>query len=73
VEEKKLEQLRTARRAQLDIDFGDTSVASIRLRQKESKQRRIDEVFADWAAYVRDTLTTEDAAFLRVAAVFRGE
>jgi superfamily II DNA or RNA helicase len=72
-EEQKLEHLRVARRAQLDIDFGDTSLAGIRLRQKESKQRRIDEVFADWTAYVRDTLTTEDAAFVRVAGVFRGE
>ena len=30
-------------------------------------------MFANWTEYVQDTLTTEDAAFLRVAAVFRGE
>jgi hypothetical protein len=37
------------------------------------KERHIDRIFADYTAYVQDTLTTEDAAFIRVAAVFRGE
>jgi Helicase conserved C-terminal domain len=72
-ERQKLEGLRAAKRQQLEIDFGEGAVAGIRLRQKQARERRIDAVFASWTAYVQDTLTTEDAAFLRVAAVFRGE
>ena len=45
----------------------------VRLRLKQAKERKIDAMFANWTEYVQDTLTTEDAAFLRVAAVFRGE
>jgi hypothetical protein len=72
-EREKLERLRTAKKQRLDLDFGDSGLAAVRLRLKQSKERKIDAIFADWAAYVQDTLTTEDAAFLRVAAVFRGE
>jgi superfamily II DNA/RNA helicase len=72
-EREKLEGLRSAKKQQLNLDFGDGALAAVRLRQKQSKERKIDAIFADWTAYVQDTLTTEDAAFLRVAAVFRGE
>jgi hypothetical protein len=72
-ERQKLESLRTAKKQQLEIDFGEAALAGIRLRQKQVRERKIDAIFADWTAYVQDTLTTEDAAFLRVAAVFRGE
>ena len=71
--EAKLSALRTAKQRQLEIDFQDGSLAGIRLRQKEERQRRIERIFAEWAGYVRDTLTTEDAAFVRVAAAFQGE
>jgi superfamily II DNA/RNA helicase len=72
-ERQKLEKLQIAKKQQLDMDFGDGGLAAVRLRQKQAKERKIDAIFADWTAYVQDTLTTEDAAFLRVAAVFRGE
>ena len=65
--------LRTAKKQQLEIDFGDGTAVGIRLRQKQVKERKIDAIFTNWTAYVQDTLTTEDAAFLQVAAVFRGE
>jgi hypothetical protein len=37
------------------------------------REREIERIFDDYKKYVQDTLTTEDAAFIRVAAVFRGE
>jgi hypothetical protein len=69
----KLEALRAAKHHQLDLDFHEANLSGIRLRQKQMKERRIDGLFADYTAYVQDTLTTEDAAFIRVAAVFRRE
>jgi hypothetical protein len=69
----KLEHLRKAKQLQIDFEFGDADLVPLRLRQKHSKQARIDRLFNQHQAYVEDTLTTEDAAFLRVAAVFRGE
>jgi len=71
--EAKLKTLRTAKQRQLEIDFQDGLTAGIRVRQKEERQRRIDRIFTEWSSYVRDTLTTEDAAFVRVAAAFQGE
>jgi len=72
-ERKKLEALQTAKKQQLEIDFGEGAAVGVRLRLKQARARKIDDIFAHWTAYVQDTLTTEDAAFLRVAAVFRGE
>ena len=69
----KLEGLRKAKQAQIEFEFSDADLVPLRLRQKHSKQARIDRLFSQHRAYVEDTLTTEDAAFLRVAAVFRGE
>jgi hypothetical protein len=68
-----LDSLRTAKQRQLDLDYDQGQLAGIRLRQKQQRQSRIDRIFAEYTQYVRDTLTTEDAAFVRVAAVFRGE
>jgi hypothetical protein len=72
-ERQKLEALRTAKKQQLEIDFGEGVAAGVRLRLKQAKERKMDAMFASWTEYVQDTLTTEDVAFLRVAAVFRGE
>lgn len=71
--QQKLEHLRAAKYHQLAIEFEEENLAGIRLRQKQVKERKIDHIFADYTAYVQDTLSTEDAAFIRVAAVFRGE
>jgi ERCC4-related helicase len=71
--QQQLERLRAAKHQQLALDFHEENLAGIRLRQKQVKERKIDRIFADYTAYVQDTLTTEDAAFIRVAAVFRGE
>ena len=69
----KLESLRVAKHHQLSLDFHEDNLVGIRLRQKQVKERRVDSIFADYTAYIQDSLTTENAAFIRVAAVFRGE
>jgi hypothetical protein len=69
----KLAVLRDAKHRQLARDFHEENLSAIRLRQKQMKARQIDGLFADYTAYMQDTLTTEDAAFIRVAAMFRGE
>jgi superfamily II DNA or RNA helicase len=71
--QQKLERLRAAKHHQLALEFQEEKLVGIRLRQKQVKERKIDRIFADYNAYVQDTLTTEDAAFIRVAAVFQGE
>jgi hypothetical protein len=68
----KLAALRATKHRQLERDFHEENLSAIRLRQKQMKERQIDCLFADYTAYVQDTLTTEDAAFIRIAAVFRG-
>jgi hypothetical protein len=69
----KLEDLRKAKQQQIELEFHEADLMPLRSRQKQAKQSRIDRLFSQHRAYVEDTLTTEDAAFLRVAAVFRGE
>jgi superfamily II DNA or RNA helicase len=68
---QKLAQLRGAQQTKLEDDFRDGT--GIRLKLKQQRQHAIDHTFKEHEMYVRETLTTEDAAFLRVAAVFRGE
>jgi hypothetical protein len=70
---EKLERLRVAKHHQLSLDFHEDKLVGIRLRQKQVKERKVDRIFADYTAYIQDSLTTENAAFIRVAAVFRGE
>jgi len=69
----KLEDLRKAKQQQIELEFHEVDLMPLRSRQKQAKQSRIERLFSQHRAYVEDTLTTEDAAFLRVAAVFRGE
>lgn len=69
---RKLQRLRKAKHQQIELEFEKAS-AGVQLRRKQAKQRNIDSIFDDYTRYVQDALTTEDSAFLRVAAVFRGE
>jgi len=68
---KKLAHLRGEQQMKLELDFADQT--GIRLRLKESRQQTMNRTFEEHEAYVRETLTTEDSAFVRVAAVFRGD
>ncbi|HEY6342764.1 MAG TPA: DEAD/DEAH box helicase [Bryobacteraceae bacterium] len=69
---EKLDRLRAEQHRQLELEFQGENLAGIQLRRKQTRERGINCVFDDTTAYVQDTLTTEDAAFLRVAAVFLG-
>lgn len=71
---EKLQRLRDRQHEQLELDFRDESAAfrETRLRKKDEKARHIDRTFHEWEAWVRDSMTTEDQPYLRVAAVFRG-
>jgi hypothetical protein len=68
---KKLARLRCEQQLKLELDFADQT--GIRLRLKESRQQTMNRTFDEHETYVRETLTTEDSAFVRVAAVFRGD
>jgi len=68
---EKLIQLRGAKQLKLDESYAEAS--GITLRRKELEQTRVDQIFEEHERYVQETLTTEDVAFVRVAAVFRGQ
>jgi hypothetical protein len=68
---EKLKKLRGEKQLKLDEMFADA--AGIQLKRKAMEQSEADRNFNEHEVYVRDTLTTEDSAFLRVAAVFRGQ
>src|SRR5262249_39600682 len=72
---EKLDRLRGRQREQLELDFRDTAAAfrETQLRKKEEKARQIDRTFHEYEEWVRDSMTTEDQPYIRVAAVFRGD
>ena len=72
-QEARLENLHGARRRQLESSFPPDTTQGIRLQQKNARSRQIDSLFSEHREYVRQTLQTEDTAFIRVAAVFTGE
>ena len=72
-QEARLEHLHGARRRQLESSFPPDTTQGIRLQQKNARSRQVDSLFSEYREYVRQTLQTEDTAFIRVAAVFNGE
>jgi hypothetical protein len=70
-----LRRLHDRQHEQLQLEFRDDVAAfrQTRLDKKEEKARKIDGAFHEWEAWVRDSMTTEDQPYLRVAAVFQGE
>ena len=41
-------------------------------RKRDEKLRGIDKVFAEYQEWIRDTMTTQDQPYIRIAAVFTG-
>lgn len=41
-------------------------------RKRDEKLRAIDKVFAEYQEWIRDTMTTQDQPYIRIAAVFTG-
>lgn len=70
-----LRRLHDRQNEQLQLEFRDDVAAfrQTRREKKEEKARKIDSAFHEWEEWVRDSMTTEDHPYLRVAAVFRGE
>lgn len=56
----------------LEEKYPEADLTSAQRNRKQQRRRRIDDIFEDHRRFVSDTLTTEDAPFLRVAAVFIG-
>ena len=75
IELEKLQRLHDRQHKQLELDFRDEGAAfrETRLRKKDEKARHIDRTFHEWETWVRDSMTTEDQPYLRLAAVFRGD
>jgi superfamily II DNA/RNA helicase len=71
---EKLQRLHGRQHEQLELDFRDEGAGfrETRLRKKDEKARHIDRTFHEWETWVRDSMTTEDQPYLRLAAVFRG-
>ena len=71
---RNLERLRGAQGAQLEIQFpADDTLKGVRLEKKEAAARAVERTFDDYTRWVADTMTTEDHASIRIAAVFVGE
>ncbi|ABK43866.1 helicase domain protein [Magnetococcus marinus MC-1] len=70
---KRLEGLRGRQFQQLELRFDDLKqAASIVESRKEQEKRRIDTLFDTYLEWVEDTMTTEEHAYIQVAAVLVG-
>jgi hypothetical protein len=67
IEVDKLDRLQQEHKQQLELDFGDNNR---RLAEKERKKREIDNIFDEYLTWIQDVMTTEDQAYIRIAAVF---
>lgn len=67
-----LNELQSRQEVFLEERYPDADLTAVQRNRKQQRRRRIEDIFADHRRFVSDTLTTEDAPFLRVAAVFIG-
>ncbi len=67
----KLDELRTRRHAQLELDFGG-ELSTVRKSRRENQRREIDKLFVEYSEWIKETMTTEDNPYLRIAAVLWG-
>ncbi|MBF0213306.1 MAG: DEAD/DEAH box helicase [Magnetococcales bacterium] len=68
-----LDQLRGRQLRQLELRFDDLQLpAQIVESRKEQEKRRIDRLFDDYLEWVQETMTTEEHAYIQVAAVLFG-
>lgn len=71
--EQALEELRARHLEEVQLHLAGLDVAEKRKQDKaEAKQREIDRIFSEYRQWLRDSMTTEDAPYIKVAAVFRG-
>ena len=62
---KALDELRKKRYAQLEIDFKDL----LQQHRKSKQKREIDSIFDEYIDWIEQTMTTEENAYIKVAAV----
>jgi superfamily II DNA or RNA helicase len=73
--EKHLGELAALRKRhfeQLEFLFRDVTAASPKLSRKEEEKRRIEKEFDNYSEWIKETMTTEDKPFIRIAAVLKG-
>ncbi|MFZ2654075.1 MAG: helicase-related protein [Victivallales bacterium] len=73
--EKHLGELASLRKKhfeQLEFEFKDAKSSGVRLSRKEEEKRRIEKEFENYSEWIRETMTTEDKPFIRIAAVLKG-
>ncbi|MBF0177681.1 MAG: DEAD/DEAH box helicase [Magnetococcales bacterium] len=69
-----LDRLRGCQMRQLELKFDDIEQpAKIILSRKEEEKRRIDRLFDEYLDWVQETMTTEEQAYIQVAAVLVGQ
>jgi len=68
-----LANLQAKKYAELDRMFeGSLQAEPIIKTRKEKEKREIDQVFEEYAEWVKETMTTEDKPYIRVVAVLKG-
>jgi superfamily II DNA or RNA helicase len=69
-----LEKLRGRQVRQLELRFDDLKQSAKTVQgRKEEEKRRIDKLFDEYLDWVQETMTTEEHAFIQVAAVLVGQ
>ena len=68
---KRLEGLRKRRHVQLELDFGE-QLSPLRQNRRDNQRREIDTLFNEYKKWIKETMTTEDKPYLRIAAVLWG-
>ena len=67
----RLEMLRRRRHEQLEMDFNG-ELSTIQKNKRDRQRRDTDKLFDEYKEWIKETMTTEDNPFLRIAAVFQG-
>ena len=56
---------------QLELDFGE-QLSPLRQNRRDNQRREIDTLFNEYKKWIKETMTTEDKPYLRIAAVLWG-
>ncbi|MGK7875374.1 MAG: helicase-related protein [Xenococcaceae cyanobacterium] len=67
----RLEKLRGQHNQQLELRFADG--ASLIKERKEREKRHLDRIFNDYRRWVKESMTTEPAPYIKIIAVLKGD
>jgi hypothetical protein len=69
----RLETLKRRHREEITAYYDVQKVSeSIKNRQKEQKLREVDDLFAEYMQWIEESMSTEDQAYIKVAAILQG-